>query len=234
MENADLKGATLVFDLDGTLVDTAPDLLRTLNHILDTVGCPPRPMDDVRPFMGLGARRIITEGLKASGRQVSDAETDALFEKFLGFYSENIAVESRPYPGVEAVLEVAGAAGARLAICTNKMERLTQILLKELDLNRHLHGVAGRDTFPVCKPDPVHLKGAVELAGGALERAVMIGDNATDINTAKAASVPSVAVTFGYSEISPAELGADVLIDHYDELLPALERILMPQSRLSK
>lgn len=228
MENAYLKGATLVFDLDGTLVDTAPDLLRTLNHILGTVGCAPRPMDDVRPFMGLGARRIITEGLKASGRQATDAETDALFEKFLEFYSENVAVESRPYPGVEAVLKAAGAAGARLAICTNKMEHLSHRLLKELDLHRHLHAIAGRDTFPVCKPDPAHLQGVVELAGGALESTVMIGDNATDVNTARAASVSSVAVTFGYSEINPAELDADALIDHYDELLPTLERLLIP------
>lgn len=228
MENAYLKGATLVFDLDGTLVDTAPDLLRTLNHILGTVGCAPRPMDDIRPFMGLGARRIITEGLKASGQQATDAETDVLFENFLGFYSENVAIESRPYPGVEAVLEAAGAAGARLAICTNKMEQLSHRLLTELDLYRHFRAVAGRDTFPVCKPDPAHLNGTVELAGGTLERTVMIGDSPTDINAARAASVPSVAVTFGYSEVSPAELGADALIDHYDELLPALERILMP------
>ncbi len=228
MENAYLRNATLVFDLDGTLVDTAPDLVRTLNHILETVGCPPRAHDEVRPFISYGARRMIVEGLKASGRQTSDAETNDLFESFLEFYGENVAVESRPYPGVEAVLELLAAAGSRLAICTNKTERLTHLLLEELDLHRHFHAVAGRDTFPVCKPDPAHLKGAIELAGGALEGAIMIGDSATDIKTAKAAAVPSVAVSFGYTEIHPAELGADALIDHYDELQPALAKLLTP------
>lgn len=226
MTATDLQGATLVFDLDGTLVDTAPDLVRTLNHVLTAAGCSPRAPEEVRPFISFGARRMIIEGLLAAGSERDDKAVDALLVRFLDHYGENVAVESRPYPGVREVLQRAAASGARLAVCTNKYERLSNRLLTALDLSRYFHAVAGRDTLPVWKPDPGHLTGAVEMAGGLASRAVMIGDSATDVKTARAALVPCVLVSFGYTDIAPRELGADAVIDHFDQLDEALSSII--------
>jgi phosphoglycolate phosphatase len=225
MDTIALKGATLVFDLDGTLVDTAPDLVRTLNHVLASAGSGPRALEEVRPFISFGARRMIVEGLAAAGKPASDAEIDALFSSFLEHYADNVAVESRPYPGAVDVLEAARSAGARLALCTNKTERLTRLLLGEIGMTVYFDAIAGRDTLPVCKPDPRHLTGAIAMAGGETERAIMVGDSATDVNTAKAAGVPCIAVSFGYADVPAADLGADHVISHFDELPAALARI---------
>ena len=218
----DLTGTTLVFDLDGTLVDTAPDLVRAVNYVLDLVDAPPMELDAMRPFISYGARRMIVEGLLAANR-VAEAETvDPLFKAFLTYYKANVAVDSRPYDGVIDVLDTAKKAGARLAVCTNKMEKLSNLLLVELDMSRYFAAVAGRDTFPVCKPDPAHLTGTVARAGGSLGAAVMVGDSATDVNTAKAAGVPCIAVSFGYTEIPARDLGADAVIDDYAAFADAL------------
>lgn len=226
MKSSPLNGATLVFDLDGTLVDTAPDLLRTLNHVLTGIDCPPVSLDDIRPMIGFGARRMLKSGLAASGRPVDDAEMDRLLAVFLDHYGANVAVESRPYPGAVDFLERAAAGDIRLALCTNKYENLSRELLKELDLARFFHAVAGRDTLPVCKPDPGHLRGAVAMAGGDMARAVMIGDSGTDIATAKAAGAPVIAVSFGYSEQPLEPLEPDRIIDHYDALNEAILGVL--------
>lgn len=226
MDMIALKGTTLVFDLDGTLVDTAPDLVRTLNHVLAETGASPRPLEEMLPFISFGARRMIMEGLAASGRPASDTELDTLLRQFLDHYGDNVAVESRPYPGVVDVLETARATGARLAVCTNKFEKLSRLLLGEIGLAHFFHAIAGRDTLPVCKPDPGHLTGAIAMAGGETVRAVMVGDSATDVNTAKAAGVPCIAVSFGYSEVPALDLGADSVISHFDELPGVLARLL--------
>ena len=229
METSSLNATTLVFDLDGTLVDTAPDLIRTLNHIMDMAGCAPQPVEDMLPFISFGARRMIVEGLAAAQSPCKDDEVDRLLGIFLEHYAENVAVESQPFPGVIGILESARSAGAKLAVCTNKREDLSNKLLAELDMNRLFHAVAGRDTFPVCKPDPAHLTGAVRMAGGTDRRIVMVGDSATDVNTAKAAGVPSIAVSFGYTDIPAHELGADAVIDDYAAFPHALEGLLAQQ-----
>lgn len=226
MDTRPIEGVTLVFDLDGTLVDTAPDLLRTLNHVLGQAGCPPRPLEEVRPFISFGARRMIVEGLAAEGAERGACEIDTLLAAFLDHYAANVAVDSRPYPGVVESLEWASAAGARLAVCTNKYERLSRSLLSAVGLARYFHAVAGRDTFPVWKPDAGHLTGAVEMAGGDAARAIMIGDSATDVKTARAAGVPSIVVTFGYSEYPPRELGADAVVDRFAELTSVIPRLI--------
>ncbi len=226
METAHLNGTTLVFDLDGTLVDTAPDLVRALNHTLALAGCEAQPVSAALPFISFGARRMIVEGLAASHSPRNDDEVDRLLAKFLEHYSANVAVESRPYPGVIDILDASLAAGAKLAVCTNKMERLSKQLLGELDMDHLFHAVAGRDTLPVCKPDPAHLLGAVRMAGGEGRRIVMVGDSATDVNTAKAAGVPSIVVSFGYTEIPPHDLGADAVIDDYGAFAGTLESLL--------
>ena len=226
MENGTLDGITLVFDLDGTLVDTAPDLLRALNHVLTGVGYPPTELEEIHAFIGHGARRMIGEAMAAAGKPGSEAQIDALFDPFLEHYGRNVAIDSRPYPGVLDVLELGLSAGARLAVCTNKSETLSRQLLAELGMERFFAAIAGRDTFPVCKPDPAHLTGAVQMAGGDAARAIMIGDSATDIETARAAGVPVIAVSFGYTEVPASELGADVVIDHYGDMSGALAHLL--------
>lgn len=226
MDKTRLNGATLVFDLDGTLVHTAPDLLRALNHVLDGIALGPRPLEEVLPFVSFGARRMIVEALKVSGSERSETEVDALLNGFLAYYADNVAVDSRPYPGITQLLEEANSAGARLAVCTNKRESLSKLLLGQLAMDALFHGLAGRDTFPVCKPDPAHLFGAIDLAGGNRERAIMVGDSATDVNTALAAGVPVVAVDFGYTDIPARELGADIVISDYSELPDALDRLI--------
>lgn len=221
-----MRDLTLVFDLDGTLVDTAPDLIHSTNHALASLGHPPVAAAVVRPWISFGARRMIEEALVSLGDSRTDPEIDTALERFLEFYAANIAVDSRPFPGTLAALDRFAARGAKLAVCTNKRESLTLSLLDQLDLTRRFSAIAGRDTFPVSKPHPGHLLGAVRLAGGEAGRAVMVGDSEVDVATAKAAGIPVVAVTFGYTGIPLDQLSPEALIDHYDDLDAAVERIL--------
>ncbi len=217
-----MDNLTAVFDLDGTLVDTAPDLVGATNHALSDIGLAPVGAKLLRPWISFGARRMIVEGLNHSGQALPDAEIDRLLDLFLVYYEGNIARESRPYPGVVAAIEALAADGARLAICTNKREGLSRSLLAALDLDRHFHALAGRDTFPVCKPHPDHLLGAVRMAGGDPRRALMVGDSCVDIQTAKAAGIPVIAVSFGYTDVPVSQLSPDRIIDHFDALMPAI------------
>jgi len=220
-----MRDLTIVFDLDGTLIDTAPDLIHATNHVIVGEGLAPMPAEALRPWISHGARRLIEVGLAARGQNRTSAEVDVLLDRFLAYYEANIAVESRPFEGLLSVLDTAAAAGARLAVCTNKREYLSRMLLDQLALTPRFAAIAGRDTFPVCKPHPDHLFGAIRLAGGDPTRAVMVGDSDVDVATAKAAGIPVVAVTFGYTSIPISELSADAVIDHYDAFLPALARI---------
>lgn len=220
-----MEGLTIVFDLDGTLVDTAPDLINAANHVFGIAGRPPIAGATLKPWISFGARRMIEEGLARSGAALPAAEVDHLLERFLHHYTEHIACESRPFAGAIAALESFSAQGARLAICTNKRFALSTALLRALDLERHFSSIAGRDTFPVSKPHPDHLLGVIRMAGGDDRRAVMIGDSGVDIAAAKAARVPVVAVTFGYTEIPVRALAPDAVIDHYDELEPTIRRL---------
>lgn len=220
-----MRDLTLVFDLDGTLVDTAPDLIRAANHCLATLDIEPVPAETLRPWISYGGRRIVEVALSVRGASRSSSEVDALLDDFLQHYEANISVESRPFPGLDRVLDAAEAGGARLAVCTNKREYLSRKLLSELGLLPRFAALAGRDTFPVCKPDPGHLLETIRMAGGDAARAVMVGDSDVDVATAKAARVPVIAVTFGYTSVPIGELGADAVIDHYDQFLPALAKI---------
>ena len=226
MKNSYLNGATLVFDLDGTLVDTAPDLIGTLNHILGVAGIPASPQKRIRPFISHGARRMLIEGLALAKEKLSDEQLDELLEQFLDHYGNNVAVESTPYPNVVEVLDVAAKAGAMLGVCTNKREGMSHTLLRHLGLHDYFKAILGRDTLDVYKPDPRHLTQTIERAGGHRDKAVMIGDSTTDVATAKAAGIPIVAVSFGYSEHPAHTLGADVVIDDYSELMEHLPRLL--------
>lgn len=218
-----LNGATVVFDIDGTLVDTAPDLTNALNHVLMARGLAPVPGETVRSTAGLGARAMIEEGLRQIG---ADGDVDEMLADFLVHYEANIAVESRLFPGALAALDQLASAGARLAVCTNKREHLTLRLLAELGLEDRFHGVAGRDTFPMAKPDPAHLTGAIALAGGEPARAIMVGDSEVDVRAAKGAGVPIVVVSFGYAPRHLHDLAPEGTIDHFAGLVPCAASLL--------
>jgi phosphoglycolate phosphatase len=215
----------VVFDLDGTLVETAPDLAGALNHILAAAELPTVTLETVRHLIGDGARTLLKRGIAEAGREVDEAELERWFEALLEHYWHHVADESRPFPGVEAQLAHIRGAGLKLAVCTNKPIRLSERLLQLLDLAEHFDAVLGGDSLPVRKPDAGHLLGTLEAMGARPERAVMIGDSANDVAAARNAGLPVVVVSFGYTAVAPAELGADAVIDHFDELPRALAEL---------
>jgi phosphoglycolate phosphatase len=216
---------TVVFDLDGTLVDTAPDLTAALNAVLAREGRPPVPLDDVRHMVGRGARYLIERAMEASGVAVEPAAATDLVKHFLDHYDANIAVMSRPFADAERVVRAFHGRGHKLGVCTNKPEALSLKLLHELGLSELFPVVLGADSRPYRKPDPRHLTDTIEALGGRAESAVLVGDSETDVKTARAANVPVVVVSFGYTEIPVHELGADLVIDHFDALEAALAEV---------
>lgn len=237
--NEAMQNATLVFDLDGTLVDSLPDLAAATNHALSDLSLPAIPAETLRTTVGFGARRMIVEGLNQTGLVLPDPEVDRLLARFLAYYEPNIARETRPYEGAVAALENFRTAGARLAICTNKRLALAEHLLRELAIDGLFAAVAGRDSFPVNKPHPDHVCGAIRLAGGDIASAVMIGDTGIDIAAARAANIPVIGCSFGYSVEPIADLKPDAVISHYSELDAAVRALLAgapasaPQSSIS-
>jgi phosphoglycolate phosphatase len=221
-----MPAATVVFDLDGTLVDTAPDLVDTLNVVFAHEGLPPVPFATARNLIGGGARRMIERGLQAEGRSYMPTEIDRLFARFIDYYSAHIADRSRPFPALEAALDSLAADGARLAVCTNKLERLSVRLLEALGLAHRFHAVCGQDTFGVQKPNPEFLRATIGRAGGDAKRAVMVGDSANDIDAARAAGVPVIAVDFGYTETPVSRLKPDRIISSFGELPAAVRDLL--------
>ena len=215
----------LVFDLDGTLIDTAGDLIGTLNHILADEGLPPLPLATARPMLGAGARALIERGLSAVGRSVSPARLEEMFRAFLARYEAHIADESRAFAGVGAALDRFEAAGWAFAICTNKIEHPSIRLLSELGLAARFRAICGQNTFEFCKPDPRALLSTIERAGGDPRHAIMIGDSKTDILTAQAAHVPVIAVDFGYTDRHVSEFAPDRVISHFDELWDAAQSL---------
>jgi phosphoglycolate phosphatase len=176
---------TIVFDLDGTLVDSAPDLISTLNLVLAGEGLPPVGYDAARRMIGGGSRRMIERALIAQGRNVPAAELERMFRIFIDHYSAHIADRSRPFPHLESVLQRLAGEGFRLAVCTNKLEWLSRRLLGSLNLSRYFAAICGQDTFGIQKPDPQMLRLTIRRAGGDVQHAVMIGDYTTDVRTAR-------------------------------------------------
>jgi phosphoglycolate phosphatase len=217
-----MPAPTIVFDLDGTLIDTAPDLVETLNVIFAREGFAPLPYEMARNFVGGGAKAMITRGLATMDHAVSSERLEKLFVDFIAHYSEHIADRSRPFPGLLDALDDLAERGCRFAVCTNKLEGLSLRLLDEFKLSGRFLAICGQDTFGVQKPDPEILHRTVTAAGGTLGQSVMIGDSNTDIRTARAAGVPIVAVAFGYSERPIAEFNPDRVISHFSELPGAI------------
>lgn len=224
-----MAALTVVFDLDGTLVDTAPDLIETLNVVFARDGLPPVEYAAARDMIGGGARRMIEMGLKLEGRTLADGVVDRMFADFIEYYAAHIADRSQPFPGLDAALDRLAARGCRFAVCTNKLEGLSRLLLEALGLTSRFVAICGQDTFGIQKPDPEILRRTIEAAGGEMQRAVMVGDSGTDIATARNAGIPVVAVDFGYSETPIRELRPDRLISHFDQLVDAVFALKRPE-----
>lgn len=213
-----MSAPTIIFDLDGTLVETAPDLVATLNVVLASEGMAPVPYEIARNYVGGGAKLMIARGIEAEGRTVDDATLDRMFADFIAYYAANVAVHSRPYPGLTEALDLLSERGWRFAVCTNKLEHLSVLLLNELNLTHRFEAICGQDTFGIQKPDPEILRRTIAAAGGDMRQSIMIGDSETDILTARAAGIPVIAVDFGYSEKPVSEYGPDRLISHFAQL----------------
>ena len=218
----------VVFDLDGTLVDTAPDLMRATNHVLETLGRRPITMDEVRSFVGHGARALLIRGLAATGGIPDGYDVEPDYRRFVAFYSDNIAEGSVPFPGLLPLLDRLKAEGIAMAVCTNKLEGLSNQLLAALGMAHYFGAVIGPDTLGIAKPDPRPFHEAVARLRLRAPRAVMVGDSETDILTARNAGVPVIAVPFGYTPRPVSDFNPDRLIAHFDEAYAAIHDLFGP------
>ena len=212
----------VVFDLDGTLADTAPDLAGALNRVLAALGRRPLSLPEVRTMIGSGVRVLLHRALAATG-DVSESLVDQAHPLFMAHYGARLCDATRAYPGVEAALDAIADAGAALAICTNKPVALARARVAALGWQDRFRAVGGGDTLAVRKPDAAPLIAAIAAAGGG--RVVLVGDSIIDAETARAAGVPFVAVSFGYADRPVEALGADAVIDRFDALPAVLERL---------
>jgi phosphoglycolate phosphatase len=218
----DLEGWTIAFDLDGTLVDSAPDLIGTLNRLLALRGHPPVPVSSARHLVGHGARALLRHGFAEAGTVWDEAAEPELFDRFIDDYVAHIADDSRAFEGVVETLDQLSARGAVLCVATNKRTDLAEALIAALGMTRHFAAIAGADRVSARKPDGAHVREAVQLAGGDPARAVMVGDATTDTGTALAAGVPCVVCSFGYNDVPLDELGGDIIIDSFPDLIHAI------------
>ena len=216
---------TIVFDLDGTLVDSVPDLAGSLDALMAEKGLAPIGVEQTRTLIGHGIPNLVRRGLAERGVAWEATAGAADVKRFTEIYGARVSLETRPYPGVESVLTALQAQGWRMGVCTNKMERLARAIVDDLGLARFFAVVAGPDTFKVGKPDPRHLTETARAAGGG-EPVIFVGDSEVDIATGKAAGVPVIAMTYGYTKTPLDELGADRLIGSFAELPEAIASVL--------
>jgi phosphoglycolate phosphatase len=215
----------IAFDLDGTLVDTAPDLIAALNFVLAREGLAPVPLHIARNLIGAGARRLIERGLELEGRAASVGDIDRLTKDFIDYYAAHIADGSRPFEGLEDALDELKGRGYRFAVCTNKLEWLSKRLLDQLGLSSRFAAICGADTFGISKPDPAILQQTVARAGGQISTTIMVGDAGPDVGVARRAGVPVIGVGFGYTDVPMADLKPDLLINKMRDLPTAVETL---------
>lgn len=214
---------TLIFDLDGTLADTAPDLLGATNAVLAARGRPRLDLDHLRHMVGFGAVALITQAMEASGAPLAQAELPPLIEIFLAHYRSHIADGTRLFPQVAETLTALSAQGARLGVLTNKPQELTDLLLPRLNLDGVFSAVYGAGRKPYTKPDPRIFHDVVaDTAKGQGGAPVMIGDSITDLNTARAAGAPCILMSYGFTPVPAKDLGADMVLDEFAQLPQAL------------
>jgi phosphoglycolate phosphatase len=222
-----MLASALVLDLDGTLVDTAPDLAQATNHVLALHGRRAVSLDEIRSLVGHGARTLIRRSFALTGGELAEDLVEPLFDAFIDYYGSHISERSRPFPGAVALLDGCRRAGIKLAVCTNKQEGLSLKLLAELNLSGYFSAVVGADTLGVAKPDPAPYREAVRRAGASVPASLMVGDSGTDVLLARAAGVPVIAVSFGYCDRPVVEFEPDHLVDHFDEIWPLVRARLV-------
>jgi len=221
-----LAGATVVFDLDGTMIHTAPDLVRATNHVMVQTGLPPAPAEVITPAVGGGARAMITAALHSAKRTPDDADMQAMLDIFIQFYMANIAEESHPFPGLIDTLDFFAAARVFLGVCTNKRQANATLLLRTLELDGYFGSIVGADVLAVRKPHPDHLVETIKRAGGDPSCAVMVGDSRPDIEAARAAGIPAIAVPHGYSPEPVESLAADRIVEDLYQVPEAVMALL--------
>lgn len=219
---------TIAFDLDGTLVDTAPDLVRATNEIMDILKLPHCDLNDMRKIVGRGAKASIKTAAELHGRELIEDELIELLPIFLETYEKGISLRSRIYEGAELALGALISNGAKLVVCTNKPTHLAKKVLDELNILSNFIGVYGPESTPKTKPDPIHLITAIEGVGGSLNKAILVGDSENDVIAAQEANVPVIVTSFGYTTKKAPDLGADAFFNHYDELLEILVGFIKP------
>jgi phosphoglycolate phosphatase len=219
---AAFRFAVVGFDLDGTLLDTSGDLAAALNHALSSAGRPTLTVEQIKPMIGGGARHMLAQGMAKTGG-CDEATLDVLHKRLLAFYEANISVHTRPFPGTLAMMDALDARGVRMGIMTNKIERFARTVIGDLGLTDRFAAIVGGDTVGVSKPDPAPIIAMVERCGGG--PAAFVGDSIYDVRAAKAARLPVVGCAFGFLNGPVADLGADAVIDHFDELVSTLERL---------
>ena len=212
----------VIFDLDGTLIDTAPDLIDSLNHTIMKSGLEPVTFEDLTHLVGQGGRVMIRRAFALRKTPIDEATTDLLFAEFINHYRDHLPGKSRLYPGIMDCLERLAGAGMQMAICTNKIEQLAYPLVERLRLKSWFPTMTGGDTFPVRKPDARHILGTIEMAGADPAASIMVGDSVNDILAARNAGIPSIAVDFGYSDVPVAALDPDHVISSFDQLTTEL------------
>ncbi len=220
-----MKYSLIIFDLDGTLAHTAPDLLGTLNRITKPYELSQMGMNEFGQIIGHGAKAMISRAFELNNKALDDETLETLFKSFLEDYSANIANETKLFDGILGAMDSLKKKGYEFALCTNKTESMARLLLNELQVTDYFQSITGGDTFSFRKPDARHLIETASMAGHSISKAIMIGDSATDINAALNANIPSVAVTFGYSDSPIKELGATEIINHFSELEASIESI---------
>lgn len=222
-----LQGATIVFDLDGTMIDTAPDLIHATNHALERNGMSRVATRVIQPAVGFGARAMIRTAMESLGREPADAELTRMTEEFIAYYADHLLVDSRAFPGLADAMDTLRAGGARLAVCTNKREGLAKKLLAGLELTSYFDFIAGKETFPVSKPDPRHIIETVRAAGGDPARALMVGDSSPDAEAAKGVPVPFIAVSFGYGDSPVEDMRPDAILHAFADLVPTVRQLMV-------
>ena len=228
MLQRDLEGWTIVFDLDGTLVETAPDLIGALNRLLAQHDLPPAPLDDARILVGRGTISLLKHGFERAGAAWDDTASDRLMQAFVDDYLAHIADESTAYPGAIEALDRLRRRGAILAVATNKPTDLALALFQAMGLTDHFAAICGPQSVSARKPDAAHIRETVLQAGGDPRRAIMVGDSRTDADAAAATGVPCILTGFGYSDCPVEELNAVCVIDHFDALEAAIAPLVAP------
>ena len=215
----------ILFDLDGTLVDTAPDLLASLNAVLTRAGHRPVKPTELRKLVGHGVKWLFERAFEETGATVSAEDLERYSDEFMAHYRENIARESRPFPGVVETLKRLADEGAKLGVCSNKPQELTDLLLAQLDLARHFGAVYGGGKAAHNKPAADHVLELVEALDGSRGRAVLIGDSTVDVAAARAAGIPVIVMSYGYTPVAASELGADAVADDFAALPELISRL---------